>query len=509
MVRDVRVPPSAAVVGAFMALLAADVLAGGVQAKIFAAVLLGVVLAIWVARLARSWTRLVAAMLLVVLLIPNNGSYTLPEALPFQLEPYRVVIALLLIGWIVSLLVDPRVRTRATGFEKPLMVVIGATIGSELVNYHRVASLSSVVIKALWLFACFLLFVYMVVSIVRTRAALERIITVLVSSTCVVAVAAIVQRRSGYNVFDHLHTLLPVFDYNSAATALIEERGGNLRAFASSGHPIELSTLMAMVFPFAVYLAVSRRQRAWWLTVPLLLLGLFSANARTGIIGLIVVFVVFLWLRPRETFRCWPALIPFLLVLHVAAPGAIGGVIEGFFPKGGVVAQQSETFIGPHGKIEYETRLSRLGPSFKEFSEHNPLVGVGYGTRVTGKSSVPDNAIILDNEWLDTLLETGLLGVFGWIWLFALPIRRLGARAKIERDAQGWLAVAMAASLANFATAIFFYDAFGFIQATFVAFTILALAGVLLHIPARAASREGATERTARARRPPVALATD
>ena len=59
-------------------------------------------------------------MLLVVLLIPSDGRYTLPYG-GVRLEPYRILVGLLLVGWVVSLLVDPRVRARATGFEGPMI----------------------------------------------------------------------------------------------------------------------------------------------------------------------------------------------------------------------------------------------------------------------------------------------------------------------------------------------------------------------------------------------------
>jgi polysaccharide biosynthesis protein PslJ len=504
MVREQRVPPSVAVMAALVALLTADILAGARQAEVIAAALLVVVLATWLMRLARNWTALVGGMLLIALLIPSTGSYTLPEALPFKLEPYRVVVGLLLIGWVISLLVDRRVRARATGFEGPLISIVLVTLASDLANPGRVDGLSSDVVKALWLFFCFVLFAYLVVSVVHTRAAVERLITVLVSAGSAVGVAAIVERRSGFNIFEHLHVILPIFHYNPAvAEAITEERGGNLRAFASSGHPIELGTVMALLVPFAVYLAVTRR-RAWWWAVAALLLGDFSASSRTGIIGLLVIVGVFLWLRPRQTLRCWPALIPFLVVLHVAAPGAIGGVIEGFFPKGGIVQQQSETFIGPGGKVEYGSRLSRIGPELHEFSLHDPLVGIGYGTRVVGFLTKGDNSIILDDQWLDTLLETGILGVLAWLWLFVLAIRRLSKRAKRERDTpKGWLPVAFTASIASFSVAMFFYDAFSFVQGVFLAFVIFALASVVLRLPAndssevRAASPRRAARRAA------------
>jgi O-antigen ligase len=501
MVREQRVPPSVAVMGALLALLAGDILAGAGQAEVIAAALLAVVFATWLMRLAKNWTALVGGMLLVALLIPNDGSYTLPEALPFKLEPYRLVVGLLLIGWIISLLIDRQVRARATGFEGPLISIVLVTLASDLANPGRVAGLSSYVIKALWLFFCFVLFAYLVVSVVRTRAAVERLITVLVSAGACVGLGAVLQRRSGFNVFEHLHGILPIFHYNPAvAEVLTEERGGNLRAFASSGHPIELGAVMALLLPFAIYLAVTRR-RAWWFAAGALLLGDLSAGSRTGVIGVLVIIGVFLWLRPRQTLRCWPALIPFIAVVHIAAPGAIGGVIEGFFPKGGIVQQQSETFIGPGGKVEYGSRLSRIGPELHEFSEHDPLVGIGYGTRVVGFLTKGDNAIILDNQWLDTLLETGALGLLAWLWLFVLAIRRLRKRAGVERDTrEGWLPVALTASITSFMIAMFFYDAFSFVQGVFLAFTIIALAGVVLRLPANAGStvRAGRVKRATR-----------
>jgi polysaccharide biosynthesis protein PslJ len=488
LVRGYRVPPSVVAIGGGLGLLTLDVLAGGAHAEVVAIGLLVVVLAIWLARVAKSWTVLVAAAALVVLLIPNNGSYILPEALPFKLEPYRVLVGLLLIGWIVSLLVDPRVRARASGFGGPLAAIIGVVLVSDLANPARVGSTSSYVIKALWLFFTFVLFYYMVVSVVRTRAMVERIITVFVSAGTIVGLAAIVQRRSGYDVFDHLHALLPMFHYVPAAAAAIEERGGHLRAFASSGHPIELSTVMAMIIPFAAYLAITRKQRAWWLAAVAMLLGDFAGGSRTGIIGVLVLIAVFLWLRPRQTLRCWPALIPLLVILHFAAPGALGGLEEEFFPQGGIVQQQSETEIGPHGEVVYSSRLSRIGPEMHEYLKHDPLVGQGYGTRVTGLHQPnADNAIVLDDEWLDTLLEVGLIGVLAWVWLFGLAIRRLGVRAKLERNMpEGWLPVAIAASIATFASSMFFFDAFGYVQATFMAFLQLALAAVVLHLPVNA-----------------------
>ena len=61
-----------------------------------------------------SWPRLIAALIVVILFIPIRR-YTLPANLPFQLEPYRVFVALLVLGWLASLLVDARTRSAGRG----------------------------------------------------------------------------------------------------------------------------------------------------------------------------------------------------------------------------------------------------------------------------------------------------------------------------------------------------------------------------------------------------------
>ena len=147
---------------------------------------------------------------------------------------------------------------------------------------------------------------------------------------------------------------------------------------------------------------------------------------------------------------------------------------------------------------------------------YNPLFGEGFGTRVTGKTSLTqksggidysvngqsapvsgsqDNAGILDDQWLGNLLETGVVGVIAWMWLFGRAIKRLGARAKLERDTpEGWLPVAMAAALAGFVTSMWFYDAFSFTQGDFLVHLLIGFTAALLLLPAatRTGSRPGA-----------------
>jgi O-antigen ligase len=154
--------------------------------------------------------------------------------------------------------------------------------------------------------------------------------------------------------------------------------------------------------------------------------------------------------------------------------------------------------------------LADLGPSLREFAGYNPLFGQGFGTRVTGFDTTFGNAPILDDQWLKTLLETGLLGIAGWIWLFFAAVRRLGRRAKAPGWRDDWLPVALAASIAAFGVCMLTYDAYSFTQGTFLLHIMLGFAAVLLWLPERGAPDQRAwsapaSERLPRGRRSPSA----
>jgi hypothetical protein len=483
-----RVSPPVAIVGA-VAVLAVPILAGShTGTAIVTGAVGGYFLGLLVIRIAANWAWLVYGLAAADLLIPEDNRYTLhgSSGLGFQMQPYRLIVTIIVIGWVAAMAVDPRVRARRTGFDGPLMFIWFAIIGSEAFNPGRVGPLEGTVIKQLILMASLTLFVYAFVSVIRTRETIERLLAVIVSCGVVVAVATVLERTTQYNVFNHLDKFLPMFQFDSAAQLLSLTRNGHFRAIASAGHPIELANDMAMITPLALYLAI-RKNSAWWAAVPLLLIANLCTGSRTGIIGLIAVLAVFIRLRPRQTLRCWPALIPMLAVLQLAMPGAISGAVNAFFPKGGLIAQQNETFAA-HGQVQDASRLSRVSPQLHSvFEKHNEIFGEGYGTRVVGRifgQTVTPQAStgqILDDQWLGNLLEVGIFGVFGWIWLFARVIRRLGSRARRERGSpDGWLPVALAASITCYAISMYFYDAATFLQATVIFYILLGCAGSLL-----------------------------
>jgi len=188
----------------------------------------------------------------------------------------------------------------------------------------------------------------------------------------------------------------------------------------------------------------------------------------------VVAILVFLWIKPRETRRLWPALIPALVVVHVALPGTLGSIKNSFMPPGGLVKQQ-QSQAGDSGS----GRIADLGPGLREWRQ-KPFVGEGFGTRVVDTSDPRPKTNILDDQWLGTLLETGALGFIGWLWFFIRVVRKLGKEAKRDESPRGWLLASIAAAVAAYAAGMLTYDAFSFIQVTFLLFILVGLGSALL-----------------------------
>lgn len=432
-----------------------------------------VAVAIFAKRLVR-WPSLVALLVLVVMFIPMR-LYQLPASLPFHLEPYRLLVLMIAVAWLTSCVIDPRVRFTRTGFDRPLAVFAFAVVASLALNYSRYESVRADVLKKLIFFLSFFVITYLVTSVLRTFREIDFVVRVLVVSGTVVAALALVESRTGYNIFNHLTTIVPFLKQSAAPPVM--PRGARLRVYASAQHPIALGAVLVMLVPFAAYRAFAARRAAWWVALVILMLGALATVSRTAVVMIVAAAIVFVWIRPREMRRMWPAIVPLLLVVHLALPGAIGSFRSAFFPSGGLVAQQEHANVG-------SGRLATLGPVLnREFKE--PFLGEGFGTRVTQPDEYVSqpNAPILDDQWLGVLLETGVVGALSLGWLFARAIRRFGAVARRDRSPRGWLLGAAAASIASYFVSMLTYDAFSFIQVTFVLFIVLGIGAAALKIP--------------------------
>jgi polysaccharide biosynthesis protein PslJ len=460
-------------VGGPLLLLTAAVVSGTSVRPAAVLLVVGTVLAL--ARpLAISWTRLLATLILIILFIPMRR-YTLPASLPFQLEPYRIFVAFLVLAWGATLLVDRRLHLRRTGFEGPLIAVVGAAFASVIANPARVQATSSQVTKSLMFLLSFVLVLYLLVSTIRRLDEVDSLVKTLVVGGAIVSFFAIIEARTGFNVFNHLSRVIPILHGGQiSGPEFLRVGTGKSRVFASAEHPIALSAALVMLAPLALYLARRYRQRRWLLCAGLIGIACASTVSRTAVVMFFAMIIVFVWLRPRETVRLWPALIPLLLAVHFVLPGTLGAIKNSFMPSGGLIAeQQAGSNLAGGG------RLSKVGPALVLWKQE-PLFGQGYGTQVVDLNAANVKANFFDDQWLGMLLATGVLGVFAWLWLFKRTVGRFAAEAKRDDSYRGWLLASIASAIVAYAVGMLTYDAFAFIQVTFLLFILIGLGSALL-----------------------------
>jgi len=412
----------------------------------------------------------------VAFLVPDR--FTLAGSLPIDLEPYRILFGLVTLLWLIVLLTNPETRLHRTLIDVPLVVISASMLVGVVANPERANRFEASITKALLLFTTYIILVYLVCSVFDSLEQTRLFISVLVGLGTVVAGCAIVESATGYNVFNEWLRVgwlsaIPLTDVGEA------DRSGARRALASSSHPLALGVLLAMLVPLAAYLA--HRDRRWLLSVLALTAGLAATVSRTPLIMLGVTLIVLAFMRPAESLRLLAVIGLAAGALAVSSPASVGAAADAFFPKGGILSEQSNTATG---NAESRGRLADLGPVFRDWVKE-PLVGQGFGSRpVDGRSkSLGDGRYsgVLDDEWLDLLLESGALGVVAWGALFFVLIRALFRRARIDDDT-GLLCVALMASLAAFVVAMFFIDAFGFPQLVFFAFVVIAVATNVLRL---------------------------
>jgi polysaccharide biosynthesis protein PslJ len=417
------------------------------------------------------WEIQVSIVVLTILLIPM-GRYQLPGNLPFNLEPYRLLVALVAAGWIASLLSDPKMRWQRVGLLGPLAALSIAILVSDGLNTGRIEQYGVLpeVVKSVTMMISYWLVLLLTTSVIKSRAQLDTVVKALVGGGGVVAVFTLVQYQTGFNIFDQLH-IIPLLDVQEThVPAGLEARGGATRVYASAQHPIALSAALVMLLPIGIYAGRRFGTRIWWLATALIGVAAFSTVARTGSTMLLTVLVVFLALKPREVLGLWKWALPFLVAVHFFAPGSLGSLKNAFFPEEGIVAQQTSAHSATSSN-----RLADTGPALREWWER-PYVGHGFGTRIADSANPKNNALILDDQWLGLMIEVGLAGTIAFLWLLIRVVRRLGRASRSDPSDNGWLLAALAAAITSFGIGMITFDAFGFVQVTFLFFIMIGMA---------------------------------
>jgi O-antigen ligase len=272
-----------------------------------------------------------------------------------------------------------------------------------------------------------------------------------------------------------LQTNLPLGDLMS--------RSGFTRPAGTALHPIEFGAVLTTICPLAIAMARTSPvgRRLWrWVSVFLILLGIVVSGSRSAFLSTIVAVIVMgaVW-SPLTRLRAAVAGIALIGFVAVAFPGMSGSMLNLF------------TGFSEDGSIQSRTGSYDIAG---QFFERSPWFGRG------GSTFLPSYRIF-DNQYLLTLIETGLVGLLALLGLFvtaflcARAARRISATPARAETAQG-IAAGVAAAATGFAT----YDGMSFPMGTGILFLMVGLGGAAWRLAREA--RDGEREPDAKVKSP-------
>ncbi|MBV9845214.1 MAG: O-antigen ligase family protein [Kutzneria sp.] len=242
-------------------------------------------------------------------------------------------------------------------------------------------------------------------------------------------------------------------------------RDGLQRSIGFANHPIELAASSVAMLPLAMHLARHARFRPfWWCCTAVLVCGPLVSISRTGLLGIAVVGLLLL---PRCGLARW--------LLSAALLGSavlLAGTVE---PR--LIDALVNTVLGASKDSSIWSRLTKYDYVWTHLLER-PLGGQGFGTYVTPVQP------FLDNQYLLTAVESGLLGLVGFVALLAVPTwlmfkvwrGRPASVTPVVRDAAWAVAGALLVCVISFGT----YDGFAFPQFAGVTVVLVGAGGCVL-----------------------------
>jgi O-antigen ligase len=198
---------------------------------------------------------------------------------------------------------------------------------------------------------------------------------------------------------------LPGFSLNFENSAIVNREALN-RVTGTSINAIELGVVAGMLLPLAIYLAMydtDRSARSRWAPVALIALAIPTSVSRSAVISVVLALAVLVVLMPTRQ----------RLVALCAAPLAVTAV---FMSARGVIGTLTGLFLAGTSDDSVMARVYDY-PEVERLVDQAPWFGHGGGTYM------PENLIyILDNQYLKTAIELGLIGVVALAAFFLVPL---------------------------------------------------------------------------------------
>lgn len=295
------------------------------------------------------------------------------------------------------------------------------------------------------------------------RRTVSVILGVLMFGGAYEGLVGVLQWGAGIDLAAAARSYLPLLSVNGEVS-VFAVRGTLARVTGTGLSPIELGTVAGMCLPTTLGLIVVRGEaipRPIWIRVMLAVLtalALPASVARSGAISVLVGLVVLLIFLPAAAKLRVLFVVPVGVALLLSVRPGYGSTLATFFSAG---AQDPSI----------NTRLQDYATVYQSLARH-PLLGEGGGT------FLPTDALsILDNQYLKSLVELGLLGTLALLGWFAVPMisgTLLALRCRSDSQVVvGGLVAGVSAAAVSAAT----FDAFSF--PLFFGVNILLVGGVV------------------------------
>lgn len=380
----------------------------------------------------------VVGVLLIAFFLPFERIGSV-EVGSFTLRISQVLVAATLLAYLVRLL-----RRAQTFRPFPILVPLLLFFTANLLSFTQAVNLP----RALTVFG-FTVFTatvaFLVSQFIRSERDLHRLVTILFITATLVSI---------FGLFQFVGDLIGLpTSITGLRDLYTKEVFGFPRVQSTMLEPLYFGNFLLLPIAFALAFLFSKRSPfSWYALVPLL--GMFVVNlvltlSRGAYLAAIVTTVIILGLSVRRLFS--PIRIAAILIILV---GVYVGVTRVFnltgdvdFYLGRFATQASDFFSG----ASFADRADTFAAAWQSIKDH-PIFGIGtgnFGPSVSDQALVtPEKGwLIVNNEYLEVLAETGILGLLTFLGvLFVLVMRSIrGFLAKADPLLKTYLIATFAA----------------------------------------------------------------
>jgi len=371
-----------------------------------------------------------AGFMVMLFLVPFD-SIDLPIGLPLEAKLDRPFLLAIVALWILSMvMMGGSNRLRMTAVHYAFFGFVLIAILSLVHNAETTVRLGELElgVRKLALLLSYLALFVVVASSVRP-AEVRPLMNLMCGLAVLTAIGVIWEYRTEYNFFfEGLGKVIPI---NLPPELHSSDSIGRRSVIGPTIHPLAPAMMMACALPYALISLYesreTRRKVVWALATTIMIAAALATQRKTSIVAPVVAISVLIAYRPRMLRMLVPGLLAFVILVHVFTPGALGGVTSQLLPQ---------NFFGFGSTVDRQSDYAAVEPDVI----NQPLLGRGYETYDQKKYR------ILDNQYLTTIIGTGVAGVLAYLSIFAAIFLLAHRVARVGDPDRAGPAIAVAAA---------------------------------------------------------------